>query len=249
MPTTTTTPLTNQLISALPDDDRRRFLAACESVELTFADILAEPGAPIVHVYFPTNSFISLVTPQQDSPNLEVGMIGDEGMLGITLILGVNISPLHAVVQGGGPVLRIGVVAFRQQLDLSPTLQRILKRYLFILIEQLAQSVACSHFHVAEARLARWLLMTQDRAHAPHFHLTHKFLAFMLGVRRVGITKAATALQDKKLISYRRGEIMIVDRAGLEQASCACYNAAKLSHASGMQMAIYDASGIAERNP
>jgi CRP-like cAMP-binding protein len=246
---TTTTPLTNQLISALPDEDRLRFLAACESVDLAFADILAEPGAPILHVYFPTESFISLVTPQPGSPNLEVGMIGDEGMLGITLILGISISPLHAVVQGGGPVLRIGIAAFRQQLDLSPTLQRILKRYLFILIEQLALSVACSHFHVAEARLARWLLMTQDRAHVPHFHLTHKFLACMLGVRRVGVTKAATALQDKKLISYRRGEITIVDRSGLEQASCACYNTAKASHTAGMQMDIHDASGLVERNP
>jgi CRP-like cAMP-binding protein len=220
-------PTANRLLATLPDRKLQHLVANCESVDLVFADILCLPGDPIRHVYFPIGSFISLVAPIDGYAGLEVGMIGNEGMFGIGLALGVDISSMHALVQGTGPALRMSAKKFRRELEDTPALQRGVNRYLYVLITQLAQTAACTRFHVVEARLARWLLMTGDRAHSDEFLLTQDFLSHMLGVRRVGVTKAAGSLQKRKLISYSRGLIRILDRSGLERAACACYLADK----------------------
>lgn len=227
MPSSQSVSANNRLLAALPYKGREQLLANCEHIELIFSDALYRPGELITHVYFPTESFISLVVPINGSAGLEVGLIGDEGMLGITLILGIDIAPFHALVQKAGPALRITTPLFLRELKQSPPLQRELQRYLYVLMSQLAQTAACTHFHAVEARLARWLLMAQDRAHSNTFYVTHVSIAYMLGVRRVGVTKAANSLQKQKLISYRRGDITILDRVGLEAASCGCYRTEK----------------------
>jgi CRP-like cAMP-binding protein len=218
------------LLKALPSSDLRRMLAGFETVELAFADVLYTPGERLSQVYFPTTSFISLIMPVNSSASIEVGLVGNEGMFGIPLVLGVDVSPVRAVVQGAGSALRMDAPGFCRELGRSQALQREIDRYVFVHLTQLAQTAACTRFHVVEARLARWLLMTQDRAHADAFHVTQEFLALMLGVRRVGVTKAASALQKRNLIHYSRGDITVLDRRGLKAASCGCYRADRESY-------------------
>jgi CRP-like cAMP-binding protein len=218
-------PMTNQLLVGLPDDEQSGFMGACDPVELVFGEMLVEPGASIRHVYFPLEGFISFIVGLDDGSRLEVAMAGREGMFGISLILGVEASPLYALVQGAGTALRMAAVDFQHLLLGSPVLHRRLKRYLYVIMDQMAQSAACTHFHQVESRLARWLLMTQDRADSDSLRLTHEFLATMLGVRRAGITLAALALQSRGLIRYHRGDITVLDREGLIDASCGCYAA------------------------
>ncbi len=225
MPTATPVPTVNRLLSGLPRKERDQILDCAEPVQLVFGDILCDPHTHFQHVYFPIRGFISLVAPMVSKQPLEMGLIGNEGMLGATVMLGVNTVPLRALVQGSGNALRVTVPKLRRVLRDSPVLQRTLNRYLYIMMAQLAQTAVCTRFHEVDARLARWLLMSHDRAHADHFHLTHKFLADMLGVRRSGVTIAAGLLQQKKVISYTRGNITILDRKGLEAVSCVCYDA------------------------
>jgi CRP-like cAMP-binding protein len=215
----------NQLIALLPRRDQASLIAACESVRLVPGAVLGEPGEVTRHAYFPTDCAISLVTAKGGEPGLEVGLVGREGMLGVQLVLGVGVMPLHALVQGAGTARRIGAERFRRVLSTSRALQRSLQGYVHVLMVQLATSAACTRFHHVEPRLARWLLMTQDRALSDTFHLTHEILGHMLGVRRVGITGAARDLQRLGLIRYHRGLITVLDRAGLEARACSCYAA------------------------
>jgi len=220
-------PAENCLLATLPREDRQHFLSGCEQVELVLGQILCEPQQRIRHVYFPIDCFISLMTPIDQHSSLEVALVGSEGMFGIPIMLGVDVTSLHAVVQGSGHAWRMDVERFHSELKHCVGLQQELNRYIYVLMIQLAQTAACTRFHVVEERLARWLLMMRDRAHSNAFHITHEFLAHMLGVRRVGVTKAAGSLQKKKLISYSRGDVRINDIAGLEAASCSCYRADK----------------------
>jgi CRP-like cAMP-binding protein len=213
----------NRLLTALARSDRERFVAGCARVDLQFGDTIHKAGERISHVYFPIDGFISLITALDEGAELEVGIVGDEGMLGTSLVLGVGTSAQRAIVQGAGATLRMSAAAFERHCRECPELRTTLQRYIDVLMSQLAQTAACTGFHMVEARLARWLLASRDRAHRDQFRLTHEFLAYMLGVRRVGVTQAARSLQEQGLIDYRRGDITILDDAGLRKASCSCY--------------------------
>jgi len=213
----------NRLIEGLAPNERQRLLGRCEPVELVSGDVLCEHDEPYLYVYFPIGGIISLITIVGRYRPLEMGLIGNEGMLGATLVLGVKAAPMQAVVQSAGTAWRMTAAQFQKTLHSTPALRRTIHRYLYVLLTQFAQSAACTHFHEIEPRLARWLLMTHDRAHADHFYLTHQVLAALLGVRRSGITLAAGALQQRGLIRYVRGDINILDRPGLEAAACGCY--------------------------
>lgn len=213
----------NHLLELLPAKDRRRLLGIAKLVQLTQSAVLGEVGKPTRFIYFPVDGFISLVTSIEGKPMLEVGMVGREGLLGAQVALRVLTQPLHALVQGSGTAWRVPIRAFRLELDRCVSLQGLLGRYVYVLMTQLASSAACTRFHRIDARLGRWLLMMQDRAHGDTFGVTHEFLAYMLGVRRVGITTAAVALQKMGLIEYHRGQVTVLNRKGLAAAACSCY--------------------------
>lgn len=213
----------NHLIERLTRTGRTRLRALAEPMPLVLSAVLCESQQPTQHVYFPVDGFISLVTTIEDHPGLEVGMVGREGMLGIQIVLGVARTPWRAVVQGEGMAWRFDATRFRAEVDANLDLRQLLHRYINVRLLQLTAAAACLRYHLIGPRLARWLLMSHDRAHQPCFHVTHEFLAYMLGVRRVGVTMAAGALQRAGLIHYRRGEMTVVDRPGLEAAACSCY--------------------------
>ena len=220
----------NRLIEGLPREPRQRILKLCEPVDLKFGALLCEANQRLRHVYFPLTGFISLVAIVKRHPPLEIGLIGNEGMLGATLALDVTGARLRGIVQGPGTALRMTAVQLRRELRSSHALRRTLNHYLFVLLAQQSRAIACTRFHEIKARLARWLLMTHDRAHADHFHLTHQYLANMLGVQRSAVTIAAGVLQRNMVISYARGEILVLDRRALESASCECYRAVIEDH-------------------
>lgn len=213
----------NHLLARLQANDRASIVAVGQRVQLALGTVLGEPGQRIRHVYFPEDCLVSLVTGETGKPGLAVALVGREGMLGTHLVLGVGTIPLQALVQSAGGALRVATTPFRRELSRNKGLQQSLSRYVHVLMTQLASATACMRFHPVGPRLARWLLMTQDGARSDDFHVTHECLAHMLGVRRVGITGAAGALQRRGLIRYHRGHITVLDRAGLEAAACDCY--------------------------
>lgn len=220
-------PMTNRLLAALPKKEYQQLLPALEEVTLVFGDILFEPGDLIRHVYFPNNSIISLLSAVEDRELLEVGMVGNEGMAGLPVFMGVSRSRNRALVQGAGTAMRMSAAALREQIGQDGSLHHLLLGYAHSLMTQISQSAACNRFHWVNARLARWLLMTHDRVEGDDFRLTQEFLSHMLGVRREQVTLAASTLQKQKFISYNRGHIKILKRAGLENASCTCYRMVK----------------------
>ena len=217
---------TNRLLLALPARERRRVLAASETVELVLGQVLMRPGARVTTAYFPVDAIVSLgivSAPHQEC--LEVALVGWEGVIGLPLLLGAGVSGLHATVVKPGKAIVMAAADLRLQLLASPALLRQTQRYVLVTLELLAQASLCTRHHQVQERLARWLLMTQDRVQLGGFHATHEFLAATLGVRRAGITRAAANLQRRQLIAYRRGEGAVIDRPGLQAAACSCYAA------------------------
>jgi len=194
-----------------------------ERVVLEFGHVLYEPGDATRHVYFPNDSLVSLLVVVERSAGLEVGMIGKEGMVGIPLALGNPSSPVRALVQGGGSAMRMSGARFAAELKKDGGLKQELGRCMYISMMTAMQIAACNKSHVLAERLARWLLMMRDRVGRDEFRLTQEFLALMLGVRRAGVTGAASALRRRKLIRYRRGTIRILDAKRLRATSCRCY--------------------------
>jgi len=223
-------PAANRLLAALPGKEYRRLLTDLEPVTLSFGEVLYEAGKPIRHVYFPSNSLVSLLTPVEGHKAPEIGLVGREGMLGIPVALGISKSPTRALVLGTGTALRMTAEACCGEYGRSGTFHKELNRYIHQRMVQITQTAACNRFHPVEDRLARWLLMLRDRMETNHFYLTQELLSNMLGVLRVAVTKAAGALQRRKLIRYRRGNISILDERGLEGASCRCYLIVKNMH-------------------
>jgi CRP-like cAMP-binding protein len=213
----------NRLLAALPAKEYKRLLPELEPVELAFAQTIYSPGDTIRHVYFPNNSIVSLLAAEPHHASLEVGMIGNEGMTGISVFMGVNTSRTLALVQGAGTAVRMKAATLRRESDHVGSFHVLLHRYAHSLLTQMSLSSACNRFHTLSSRLARWLLMTQDRIGTTEFRLTQEFMSNMLGVRREGVNKAAGQLQRKKLVRYTRGQMAILNRSGLEDVSCPCY--------------------------
>jgi CRP-like cAMP-binding protein len=216
-------PPANRLLRALPTKEYRRLLPKLTQVTLTRGQILYERGDTIRHVYFPNNSIISLVSMVAEQSTLEVGMVGNEGMAGLSVFMGIDKANTRELVQGGGSAVRMEAATLRKISHQDSSLRTLLLRYTYSLLTQISQSAACNLFHTSDARLARWLLMASDRMSANEFRLTQDVLSRLLGMRRESVNKAASALQKEKIIDYSRGVIAILDRDGLEKGSCTCY--------------------------
>jgi CRP-like cAMP-binding protein len=224
-------PIKNQLLAALPARDYKRLLPHLEYVSLPFMEVLYESGEPIKHVYFPDDGLISLLVVMKDETPREVALIGNEGMLGIPVVLGMNATPTRALIQMPGSAMRMKAGFLRDELKRGGALRDILQRYAHALFTQVAQSAACTGTHQVDKRLSRWLIMTHDRAPEDAFEMKHEFLAMMLGVTRSVVTRAAGSLQHKKMIHYTRGQVTVLDRRRLEATACECYEAVKEEYA------------------
>lgn len=220
----------NQIIHLLAPAARKQLLEHCEPFDLVLSAELSALGKPLAYAYFPNEGFLSLVIHVDSHPPLEVGMVGVESMLGSELVLGTAATPWRALVQGAGSSWRISAADLRAQSEAIPALQKLLQSCVLVRLHQQALASACQRYHAIAPRLARWLLMSQDRSRTEIFHVTQEFLALMLGVRRVGVTEAASRFQDEGLIAYHRGELTVLNRAAMEAQACSCYAADKKIH-------------------
>ena len=224
-------PIRNQLLAALPGNVYKRLLPQLEAVPLPFMKVLYESGDAIEHAYFPDEGLISLLVVMGDETPREVGLIGQEGMLGIAVALGMSATPTRALVQMPGSAVRMKAGALREELGRGGALQNVLQAYAHALFTQVTQSAACVSTHAVGERLSRWLLMTHDHAPGDGFAMKHEFMAMMLGVTRSVVTRAAGRLQKEEMIRYTRGQVTILDRGRLEAAACECYGAVKAEYA------------------
>lgn len=222
----------NSLIGLLPIKNRLSIQSKSTITELKLSQIMCISQQKTEHLYFPVNGFISIVQSIDEHPPLEVGMIGREGVLGAELLLGIDVNPFGAIVQGTGSAWKITANDFLEEIQKCPEFNRIIQSYLAIRINQLGLSAACEHFHEIGPRLAKWLLMSQDRAKSSTFLMTHEFISLMLGVRRVGVTTTAADFRRRGLIEYHRGEIKILNRAALKSEACSCYQRNKKVYSS-----------------
>jgi len=222
-------PVQNLLLAALSRETYLSLLPNLEPVDLLFKQVLYEPRQPMKHVYFPNRGVVSLLTilAKADSSTAEVGLVGKEGMVGIPVFLGIDTTPIKAIVQVSGDAMRMQADVFGDAVKGDRSLHDLLQRYTYGLMFQISQSAACNNYHSVAERCCRWLLMTQERVGSDQFPLTHEFLSQMLGVRRASITVVASDLQKAGLIRYSRGQIDILDHPGLEAAACECYGIVK----------------------
>jgi CRP-like cAMP-binding protein len=219
---------TNRLLSLLSDPDYERLRPHLSHVDFEYKMSLYEASRPIEQVYFPIDGVASLVVTTAEGASAEVGTIGNEGMVGLPIVLGDRDAPSSVYVQVPGTALKMDVPIFRGELDRNPTLNLIMLRYAHAFFNQVAQSTACAHLHQVEQRCCRWLLMTRDRMPSGDFLLTHEFLGMMLGVRRTTVTDVMGALQKAGLIRYRRGHVTVLDHEALEQRACECYEVSRV---------------------
>ncbi len=217
----------NHLLSALPPAELQRWLPKLESIDMPLGQVLYESGNTLNHVYFPTTSIVSLLYVMEDGASAEIAVVGNEGIVGISLFMGGGSTPSRAVVQSAGRGLRLKAHMMKEEFDKNGPVLHLLLRYTQALITQMSQTAVCNRHHSLDQQLCRWLLLSLDRLQGDELVMTQELIANMLGVRRGGVTEAALQLQKVGLIRYVRGRITVLDRARLERRSCECYAVVK----------------------
>ena len=220
-------PKKNHLIAALPEADETRWVRHLQAIELPLGLVLYEPGATLSHVYFPTTAIVSLLYVMENGASAEIAVVGNEGLVGISLFMGGESTPSRAVVQSAGLGFRMKAEILKEEFDQSGPVQHLLLRYTQALITQMSQTAVCNRHHTLHQQLCRWLLLSLDRLQGDELVMTQELIANMLGVRREGVTEAATGLQKLGWIRYQRGHITVLDREGLESCACECYGVVK----------------------
>ena len=217
----------NQLLAAMPEAEWKRWLPEIEAIDLPLAQVLYEPGSTLSHVYFPTTAIISMLYVLENGASAEIAVVGNEGLIGISLFMGGDSTPSRAVVQSAGKGLRLPAQALKDEFNRGGAVLHLLLRYTQALITQMSQTAVCNRHHSLDQQLCRWLLLSLDRLEGSELVMTQELISNMLGVRREGVTEAALQLQASGLIQYSRGRISVLDRSGLEKRSCECYGVVK----------------------